>query len=70
MDSEKCDVCGYEEPPESLQNPDLGQAHDVDLTQQESDQVTIPADEGTYLLHRAKQGKSYLNARNPNQPPP
>lgn len=70
MDADKCDVCGYEEPPESLQNPDLGQAHDVDLTQQDQDEVTIPnenepapPDNGT----PQPEGESYLNARN-NQP--
>jgi hypothetical protein len=32
MDSEKCDVCGYDAPPESLQNPDLQQAQEADLS--------------------------------------
>jgi hypothetical protein len=64
MDSEKCDVCGYEEPPESLQNPDLSQAHDVDLTQQDADQVTIPAD-GDVPPPAEGEGQSYLKARNP-----
>lgn len=31
MDSDKCDVCGYDAPPESLQNPDLDQAKMEDL---------------------------------------
>lgn len=64
MDADKCAVCGFEEPPEQFQNPDLQKAHDVDLTQQGQDEVTIPADDGTEPPADAK-GESYLNARNP-----
>lgn len=70
MDADKCDVCGFEEPPESLQNPDLGQAHDVDLTQQDEDQVTIPNENEPAPPDNGQpqpEGESYLKARN-NQP--
>lgn len=63
MEGEKCDVCGYDEPPSSLQNPDLMQAQETDLTQQDQDQVTIPADE-TVPPPADGQGESFLDAKN------
>lgn len=68
VDSSKCDVCGWEEPPESLQNPDLSQAHEVDLSQQENSEITIPAEgqEGQGVENPADpDAQSYLKARNP-----
>lgn len=31
MDAEKCDICGYVEPPENLNNPDLERAQEMDM---------------------------------------
>lgn len=42
IEGPKCDVCGYEEPPEQLQNPDLTQKQEIDLTEGEDQAVTIP----------------------------
>jgi hypothetical protein len=65
MDAEKCDVCGYEEPPEQLQNPDLQKAQETDeLTDQADGQVGIPADPGT-PGPGSEDAESYLKARNP-----
>lgn len=33
MEKDKCDVCGYEAPPESLENPDLDKAKETDLSE-------------------------------------
>jgi hypothetical protein len=65
MDAEKCDVCGYEEPPEQLQNPDLSQAQQTDeLTDQADGQVTDPVNPGTGGPG-AESAETYLKARNP-----
>lgn len=42
IEGPKCDVCGYEEPPEQFQNPDLTQKQDVDLTHGQDEAVEIP----------------------------
>lgn len=63
MEGEKCDVCGYDEPPAQLQNPDLMKAQETDLTQQDQDEVTIPADE-TVPPPADGQGESFLDAKN------
>ena len=63
MDSERCDVCGYDEPPEHLQNPDLTKAQDLDLTNQDQDELTIPANEDIPPPADG-EGQSYLDARN------
>jgi hypothetical protein len=34
MDSEQCDVCGYIEPPEGFDNPDLGKAKDSEVNEE------------------------------------
>jgi hypothetical protein len=69
MDADKCDVCGYEEPPEQLQNPDLERAKQVDLTGEADGQVDIPAPESPGDEPENPGGgdseTSYLNATNP-----
>jgi hypothetical protein len=47
IDDVKCDVCGYEEPPEQLQNPDLDQAKAIDTGPETDQDVQIPADPET-----------------------
>jgi len=65
MDAEKCDVCGYEEPPEQLQNPDLQRAHETDEVTPDADgQIDIPADPGT-PGPGSEDAETYLKARNP-----
>lgn len=64
MDDIKCSVCGFEEPPEQLQNPDLQKAQETDELRGDADQVTIPADESVPPPADG-EGQSYLNARNP-----
>jgi hypothetical protein len=61
MDAEKCEVCGYDSPPDSLNNPDLDKAEQVDLHEEpETDlNFTAPEDEDA-------GGESYLQARKPN----
>ncbi len=67
MENGKCDVCGYEEPPESLQNPDLQKA------QQQVEQLDIQEgqhpspDPAPGAPDQAAGGnETYLNARNPH----
>lgn len=65
MDAEKCDVCGYEEPPEQLQNPDLNKAQETDeLTDQADGQPDIAAEPGT-PGPGTEDAETYLKARNP-----
>jgi hypothetical protein len=65
MDAEKCVVCGYEEPPEQFQNPDLTQAQETDeMTDQADGQVDQPADPGTGGPGD-DMADTYLKARNP-----
>lgn len=64
MENGKCDVCGYEEPPEQMKNPDLSKAKDADDQKRDQDQTTIPADENVPPAADG-QGTSYLQARNP-----
>jgi hypothetical protein len=64
MEGEKCDVCGYDEPPAQLQNPDLTQAQDTDLTQQDTGEAVIPPGEEVPPPADGA-GESYLNAKNP-----
>lgn len=47
IDDVKCDVCGYEEPPEQLQNPDLDQAKAVDTGDETDQDVQLPPDPAT-----------------------
>lgn len=64
MDADKCDVCGYEEPPESLQNPDLS------VAQQEDPEKQIPGDQSQEFQDQGHApdpnvlDTSYLKARN------
>lgn len=64
MEGEKCDVCGYDEPPAQLQNPDLTKAQDTDLTQQDTGEAVIPPGEEVPPPADGA-GESYLNAKNP-----
>jgi hypothetical protein len=64
MDDIKCAVCGYEEPPEQLQNPDLTKADEADDLSNDGDQVTIPADDNVPPPADG-EGQSYLKSRNP-----
>lgn len=69
IDDGKCGVCGYEEPPESLQNPDLTKALDADQGQQDGQELSIPPDNPQELT--TPEGEpgllpgSPLSARNP-----
>lgn len=76
MDSEKCDVCGYVEPPEGFDNPDLDKHQEVQkqLDEQngeltlEKEPLGAPEDsdlnvpqEGSYLQTRKGSRSSQLN---------
>lgn len=61
MDNGKCDVCGYEEPPESLQNPDLTQAQQNDFGE---DLGQNPDQSEAFQLPETG-AQSYLDARKP-----
>jgi hypothetical protein len=48
MDGEKCDVCGFIQPPDGLDNPDLQRARELDLSnqlEQQGDKVEIPSED-------------------------
>lgn len=64
MENGKCEVCGYEEPPEQMQNPDLSKAKEVDDQKRDTDQATIPADQNVPPAANG-EGTSYLQARKP-----
>jgi hypothetical protein len=68
MESEKCDVCGYEEPPEQLQNPDLTKHQE----QPEQSDGLVPDEQSDQLVEDsqvAKQPGSYLqNRKTPDSP--
>lgn len=42
MDADQCDVCGYEEPPEQFQNPDLHANDDQDMGMDQENTTEIP----------------------------
>ena len=60
MEADQCDVCGYEEPPEQLQNPDLTKAQDTDMMQDmlpdDNAQVEMPAEQPLSPPEPAPQG--------------
>jgi hypothetical protein len=58
MDDIKCDVCGFEEPPEQMQNPDLTKAREVDTGEQTDADVELPPDPAG----AEPTADSYLNA--------
>jgi hypothetical protein len=68
MESEKCDVCGYEEPPAQLQNPDLTKHQE----QGEGADGLVPKEQSDELVedsNMAKQPGSYLqNRKSPDSP--
>lgn len=63
MDADKCVVCGYEEPPEQFQNPDLNKAQEVDELNEgiNDDQPADPGNQGP----GTDDAETYLKARNP-----
>lgn len=63
MEDGKCAVCGFEEPPESLQNPNLDKAKEQveDLQAAESEQLQPP---GPNTPAVDPDAETYLNARN------
>jgi hypothetical protein len=62
MDADQCQVCGYEEPPEQLQNPDLTKAREVDeLTDKTDGMVPTEAQGDPHVP--TSDAESYLNAR-------
>lgn len=64
MENGKCDVCGYEEPPEDMQNPDLSKAKQDDNQKRDSDQTMLPAEDNVPPAANG-EGMSYLQARKP-----
>lgn len=69
IDDGKCGVCGYEEPPESLQNPDLTKGLDPLQQQEQGQETTIPPDPSQEITSPEGEADvlpgSPLGARNP-----
>jgi hypothetical protein len=68
MEDGKCDVCGYDEPPESMQNPDLGKAREQ-VEELEAGETAEPSPDlpegppGPNIQPQPEE-ETYLNARN------
>lgn len=65
FDDHKCAVCGFEEPPESMQNPDLERAQ---MNDEVADATAAPdpsADPAAAGAPGTQDAVSYLNARKP-----
>lgn len=46
----RCPTCGYEQPPEGLDNPDLSRAHDFDLEQDQNEEENQEGDRQTTIV--------------------
>jgi len=47
MDSEKCDVCGFVEPPKGFDNPDLNKAQEIKQKMRQDDEALVQSPEGS-----------------------
>lgn len=67
IDGDKCDVCGYESPPESMQNPDLEKAKGEELGEEEPLQegATPPENLGEQVEEQRQPGSLLTNNPQP-----
>lgn len=65
MENDSCDVCGYEEPPEPLQNPDLHKDNDIGLDEEPGQEVAQIPNENPVTPPEPSPESMATQTRNP-----